>query len=371
MGDLGEADVRADQCVFLRSNSAGGCVSYLRELSGQRVVLLRSGYGGAAAALLRQLAKRAEAEGRCPRLLYDGGGRENPCALCIHNADGRSEGGTADCVTCYVEAEAPYILDARLPGSGEELFSLDACRDNALLRARHEELRQAADAWQRELQRAGRFLRAAAAMKRNMAFVAAETLDPLKIKQFAGKLAARRLPGPNGHVGRESRRFLTNLTGQGLLLRGSCLAGQFPEAVVLEDDMGVAAPLLWDLMRAYALGNGQDVVGCRCLLAPEAPPEHLLFPGIGLACFTANRRHPIAPEGAQRVLAGRFYSREALQAHRNRLRFCRRAMADLLKEAYEAQAAAEEAKAVLDAIYAGALLPGAIERCAKTLSAIP
>ncbi len=357
MGDA--ADLRAEQCVFLRSNSAGGCVSFLRDLSGGRVVLLRSGHGGAAAALLRQLAKRAETSGQKPQLVFEDGGRDRPCALCL------PDGGKG--AVCFLEAETPYILEARLCGGGEEMFSLDACRDNALLRQRREELAQASANWQRELQHAARFLRAAAAMKRNMAVVAAETLDIVKIKQFASRLAARRLPPPNGHVGRENRRFLTGLTGQGLLMRASSLASQFPESVVLEDDTGVAAPLLWDLLRAYALGNGQDVISCPCLLAPEAPPEHLLFPELGLACYTANRRHPIAPEGAQRVLAGRFYARESLQAHRCRLRFCRRALGDLLKEAYQAQTAAEEAKAAMDDIYAAALLPGAIEHSAEQL----
>ncbi|MDR3314528.1 MAG: hypothetical protein LBS96_08770 [Oscillospiraceae bacterium] len=360
----GEADFnRAEQCVFLRSNSAGGCVSFLHALPGDaggRVVLLRSGYGGAAEALLRQLTRRAAALARRPQLLFDGSGREHPCALLIQG-DGGREG------VCFLEAEAPFAIEARLPGGGEEVFSLDACRENALLRERRAELRLAAEAWQRELQHAARFLRAAAAMKRNMAYVTAETLDLAKIKQFASRLAARKFPPPGGHVGRESRRFLTGLTGQGLLLRSSSLASQFSDSVVLEDDTGAVAPLLWDLLRAYALGNGLDVISCPCLLAPEAAPEHLLFPALGLALLTANRRHPIAPEGTQRVLAGRFYAREALQTHRCRLRFCRRALRELLAESYKAQAAAEEAKATLDAIYTPTLRPGAIESCAEQL----
>ncbi|MDR2524587.1 MAG: hypothetical protein LBC83_00090 [Oscillospiraceae bacterium] len=361
--------IRAERCVFARSNSAGGCLTFLRGLPGcgenARVVLLRSGGGGAAEALLRTLAKQADALGGAPQLLFDGFGREHPCALCIPPLRGSES-------ICFLDAEAPYALEAKIPGGGEELFSLDACRQNAQLREKRKELCRAQENRTRELQRAARFLRAAAAMKRNMAVVAAETLDRPKLKRFAAGLADRKLPAPNGHIGHESRRFLTALSGQGILLRGNGLTAEFPNMVVLEDDSGAVAPLLWDILRAYALGSGLDVISCPCLLAPEDAPEHLLIPELGLAFLTANRRHPLAApggaaEGARRILASRFFDRKALQAHGCRLRFCRRALRELLEEAHEAQTAAENAKAALDAIYAPALLPGAIERAAKRL----
>jgi len=210
-------------------------------------------------------------------------------------------------------------------------------------------------------------MRAARAMKKDMAFVVGETLDIPKIERTASRFAARRFPPPSGHIGRENRRFLTAVTGQGLLLRRSGLEAVCTDTVVLEDESGVAAPLLWNLLRAYAMGNGLDVVSCPCLLFPHGEPEHLLVPALGLCCVTANRRHPIDFEGAQRMQAARFFRKEALQAHRCRLRFCRRTMRELLGEAYQAQAAADRLRAQIDGIYAQALLPGAAEAAASVL----
>jgi hypothetical protein len=168
-------------------------------------------------------------------------------------------------------------------------------------------------------------------------------------------------------VGHESRRFLTAVTAQGLLLRRSGLEAIYTDAVVLEDESGVAAPLLWNLLRAYAMGTGLDVISCPCPLFPHGEPEHLLVPSLGLCCVTANRRHPIDFEGAQRMRASRFFRKEALQEHRCRLRFCRRTMRELLGEAYQAQAAADHLRAQIDAVYAEALLPGAAEAAALAL----
>ena len=350
----------AEQCCFLRTNTAEGCITHLSALcpqeEGWRVVLLKSGQGGAADAMLAQLQRLALEAGSPAEIFWDAPGRERRCALRLPNQK-----------LCVLEAGAPYPLEAKLPGAGEELLSLDTCRDNALLRAQREELRTLYSAWQRELLRAGRFMRAARAMKKDMAFVASETLDIPKIERYASRFAARRFPPPGGHIGRENHRFLTAVTGQGLLLRRSGLEAAFTETVVMEDETGVAAPLLWNLLRAYAMGNGLDVVSCPCLLFPHGEPEHLLVPALGLCCVTANRRHPIDFEGAQHMQASRFFRKEALQEHRCRLRFCRRTMRELLGEAYQAQAAADSLRTQIDGIYAETLLPGAAEAAAAAL----
>lgn len=354
------ARTMAEHCCFLRSNTAEGCVSHLPGLcppeDGWRVILLKSGYGGAADALLAELCRLAEAGGSYAESFWDAPGRERRCAMRLPEQK-----------LCLLEADAPYSLEAKLPGAGEEIFSLDSCRNNALLRTQREELQQLRSAWKRELLRAGRFMRAARAMKKDMAFVLSDGLDMPKIERYASRFAARNFPAPTGTIGRESRRFLTSVTGQGLLLRRSGLETACRQTVVLEDEAGVAAPALWNLLRAYAIGNGLDVISCPCVLLPQGEPEHLLVPSLGLCCVTANRRHPIAFEGAQRMQASRFFDKEALQEHRCRLRFCRRTVRELLGEAYQAQAAAEALRVQLDEVYAKALLPGAAQQAAKSI----
>jgi len=354
--------LQSSQSCFFRTNTSEGGISHLPELGlamnesdAPRVVYIKSGYGGAASRLMGEAARIAEERSGAPEVHWDAPGRERRCALRL---PGQS--------LCLIDAEYPYCLDTKLPGAGEELFSLDICRDNAALRGQRETLLQMQNTWRRELMRSARFLKAARAMKKDMSFVAAETLDLPKIERYASRFAARRFPVPNGRVGREARRFLTAVTGQGLLLRRSGLEQEYQSAVIMEDEYGVA-PVLWNLLRGYALGNGIDVVSCPCALFPHGEPEHLLLPGLGLACFTANRRHPIEMNGAQRIQAGRFFDKEALKEHRCRMRFCRRTMRELLAEAYQAQAQAETAHAALDALYAEAELPGAIEEAAKAL----
>jgi hypothetical protein len=345
---------------FLRSNTAEGCVTHLLSLrpadAGWRCVLLKSGHGGAAAALLEALCQLALQTDSPAESFWDAPGRERRCAVRLPARK-----------LCVLDAEVPYALEAKLPGGGEEVLSLDDCRDNALLRAQCKELTRLHAAWLRELTRAARFIKAARAIKRDMAFVASESLDLAKVERFASRFALRHFLPPNGRIGHETRRFLTTITGQGLLLRRSSLEAAYADTVVLEDEYGATAPALWNLVRGYALGNGLNVISCPCSLFPAETPEHLLIPALKLCCVTSNRRHPIHFENARHMQASRFLQKEALRAHRGRLRFCQRTMRELLAEAYAAQAAAAQVKAGMDQIYAQALRPGAVERLAAKL----
>jgi len=353
------AIARAEHCCFLRTNTAQGGVTQLAQLGANgahRVLYIKGGHGGAAAALLAALADYAAEKDTPVESFWDAPGRERRCAVVLPEHR-----------LVVADAEAPWSLEPRIPGAGEELLSLDHCRDNVKLREQRSELLQLATQWQDQLARVAQFMRSARAIKRDMTHVAAETLDLSKIERYASRFAQKYFTPPGGKIGLEQRRFLTAVTGKGLLLRSSVLAETCSQAVILDDENGVAAPLLWELVRSYALGNGVDCISCPCLLDPNGQPEHLIFPQLGLACITSNLRHPIKLENAQHITAARFIEKSALHTHKNRLRFCRRAMRELLAEAYEAQAAADGFRAEIDAIYAEVLIPGAVEKVAKTL----
>lgn len=345
---------------FARSNTAHGCVTFLNEHHKQtddwRIVLIKSGFGGASSALMRTVMESCQSAGEKTSPEWDAPGRERICALRLPERK-----------LLLADAEHPFAADVRLPGAREELFSLDLCRDNAQLRAKREKIHSLHCAWLESINRASRFLRAAKAMKRDIGFAAKDSTDFSKMEHFASRMAHKHLPPPNGCIGEETKRFLTSVSGHGLLLRRSAIPDLCPHIVTMEDDYGIAAPVVWGLMRAYAIGNGLDVIVCPCLLDPFGSPEHLLIPTIGLACITANKRHPIDFDHAQHVQASRFYQKEDLRSHKCRIAFCRRSMRELLAEAYASQAQAEDAKRELDVVYAQATDFACVERMGKKL----
>ncbi|MDR1464316.1 MAG: hypothetical protein LBJ11_03325 [Oscillospiraceae bacterium] len=335
------------QQLFIRTATAQGIASELPTLyhpqEGWRAWLCRGGLGGGTEAFLRRMADLAQTAGRRVECFPDARGGDSLCAVRL-----------PDEKFCFLDADGPGAWDLRCPGACEETVALNVFWHKPILQERRGEILRLMADLHREQARCVRFLKAARAIKRDMAFVAAGCTDAGKVERYAARFAARHFPAPSGRVGLESRRFLTAVTGQGLLLRRAAVLDICPTVFLFEDDCGAAVPGILSILRAYALGNGLDVFQCPCLLDPDGPPEHLLLPQLGLALLSVNRRHPIDLEGAQRVLSSRFLEKEDLRAHRCRLSFCRRTLHELLEEAYEAAAAAERTRASLDEIYAAA-----------------
>ncbi|MDR1734409.1 MAG: hypothetical protein LBR73_05980 [Oscillospiraceae bacterium] len=351
-----------EQSLFIRQNTGEGHISYLPELyqgEDRKAIFVKSGHGLAATVFLRTLSEKLKAGDEPVQIYYDAPGKERICGLWIPGKK-----------TAVLQADPPYAAEAKLPVAAEHTFALDTCFDREQLQNRREELESLHTALTAGQNRVTRFLRAGRAMKRDVRFVAEDTLDRAKVERYASKFASKRLGGPSGKIGREYHAFLTAITGQGLLLRRSSITAACTDIVILDDEYGTTAPLLWNQIRAYALGNGLDVISCPCPLAPKEGPEHLIIPEASVACITANKRHPIEIEGAEKVLSSRFFDKDAMREHRCRINFCRRTMRELLSEAYTAQETADAARKAIDDIYQEALDETAAEALAENAFAL-
>jgi hypothetical protein len=334
-----------EQNLFLRSNTAEGCMTFAADLyaprtAGFRAVLLKSVAGGTATAFMKTLVEKAAAAELTSTVFWEAPGKEKLAAVIFPQPK-----------LVVLDADAPYALEPKLSGAIETVLSFDVCRDAKKLAAVTGTLEELSADATRERERITRFLRASRAMKRDVRFVSEESVDRTKIERYASRFAAKNFPKPVGRVGKESKRFLSSLSGQGLLLRRSGITQTCGKVIIFEDDFGVTAPILLDLIRGYALGNGLDVVSCPCLLDPKNGPEHLIVPAADVACITANKRHPIDVENAEHILAARFMEKDLLRTHRSRLNFCRRTMREMLAEAYAGKDALDKSNAAIDRIY--------------------
>ena len=119
------------------------------------------------------------------------------------------------------------------------------------------------------------------------------------------------------------------------------LAGEF---IVLHDEQGAAAPMALALLREMALERGYSIITCPCPLR-EGVIDHLFIPELRLAFLTGNSWH------RQNVHCTRFLEKGALRGQRARLRFDRRAAAELLELASEAQRQAKASHDELESYY--------------------
>jgi len=79
--------------------------------------------------------------------------------------------------------------------------------------------------------------------------------------------------------------------------------------------------------------------------------DHLFIPELRLTFLTGNSWHPMNLDGRQNVHCTRFLEKGSLRSQRARLRFDRRAAAELLELASEAQRQAKASHDELESYY--------------------
>ena len=106
-------------------------------------------------------------------------------------------------------------------------------------------------------------------------------------------------------------------------------------------------------------------ITCRCAAFPDKI-DHLILPGLGLAFVTSNRWHPM--EGQKRVHCSRFVRQDGMRSAAKRMRFVRRAAADMLAQGAALQAQALETHNRLEDFYRQAVDFGLVDARREALA---
>lgn len=150
----------------------------------------------------------------------------------------------------------------------------------------------------------------------------------------------------SGRSGTEHRRYLTALTGRGFFSCGT--AAGYDRAILLDDPFGGIAAVFMAELRRLILAAGQGCVTCLDPLDPDRIAQ-LLLPEKRLCVITLTSFLPLPtlPEKQRCIHYTRFCDEERLEPHRQKIRFIRRIIRELLLEAESAAAEAVRAKDLL------------------------
>lgn len=333
---------------FLGANTPEGFVSLFDELydpsEDWRAYVIKGGPGTGKSGLMRRVADEMEQAGFTAQRV-----------LC--SSDPASLDGVIfpQLRACIADGTAPHVIEPRFPGAVEELVNLGACWNAEQLRAHADGIRAASLKNSAYHQRCIGFLSAAGSLANDTLRIALECANTDKIAAYTSRFAAREFGAGRGHVGRESRCFLSAITPDGLVMCYDMVAQQCDRVIVLDDAYGAVSSLILERLRSYALAAGLDVTACLCPMSAGKRIEHLIIPSLGLCLFTANRFHPAPEAPLRRIHARRFMDDELMKAHRYRLHFNAKAQAELLAEAIHMLENAKQTHDTLEAFYIPAM----------------
>ena len=270
-----------------------------------------------------------------------------------------------------IDATAPHTVEPAYPGAVQKVVDLHHALDNDYLTAHRGEIVALFRRCSALQEQAGRSIRAASSLLDDSRRLAAPLVNEEKLLGWARRLGSRRLPR-TGHPASESIRLLSAVTPKGRMVFMNTVETLADEYIVLHDEQGAAAPLALALLRQMALERGYSIITCPCPLREDAI-DHLFIPELRLAFLTGNSWHSMDIENLQNVHCTRFLEKGGLRSLRTRLRFDRKAAAELLKMASEAQRQAKASHDELESYYRTAAdfsrLDEIAEQLTKTLFA--
>lgn len=330
---------------FLGALSPTGFFSYFHEayppLADGEVYLLKGGPGCGKSTLLREAAADFLAQGRTVELIH--------CSADPDSLDGVLCGGFA-----AFDATAPHVLEPALPGAYEHTVLTETGLDRARLEPQAGQIAALQAQYRQQMDRATRYVTAAGSLLEDSCRIGQCCLDAGKAKRFAKTLARRYFP-KDGAGAKETVRLLSAVTSDGQIFFRDTVRRMADTIVVLDDEYGAAGKVLMEALRREACATQQEVVVCWCSMAPYEKIDHLLFPALRLAFITSNAHHPAAFDGARVIHAARFMDLDALKLRKQRLRFNKKAVLELLEQAVTIE---KEAKAIhdqLEAVYTKAM----------------
>lgn len=307
---------------FLGANSGEGFCNYFGEIyrprEGDRLYILKGGPGTGKSTFMKELAVWMHQQGQ-------------PCELYFCSSDPRSLDGVLfpQIGTGIVDGTAPHVMEANYLGASERIVNLGGCLDLDALERQRKEILPIYEQNARLHKRAARFLNAASQLVDDSFAADCECSDLEKAEETALRLCQTLLT-PKGRRGNETKRFLSGITPDGLVLFETTLTKFADKILAVEDEYGGAASVIMSTIRQFALEAGYDIITCPCALSPQRKIDHIIVPELGLAFCTANWLLPITVDTQRRIHARRFRDVTKLAQKKQRLRFNRRAVEELL-----------------------------------------
>lgn len=203
---------------------------------------------------------------------------------------------------------------------------------------------------QKKADRCSRFLRAAESLKSELVRLDSQSVDYGKIVAFTLRLWKKNDGEMKGYIGRETKRFVSCITPDGVELNMKAFDSCDKVSVVV-DRTGAVSTRIVDRIRRYALGSGYDVTSFVCSLDGKTV-EHIIIPELRFGVFSSEHYHRLLPKKGRKIFASRFHTQESERV-KNRLGFTFKAYRSLMNEAFESMIGACEEEEKINYLFRG------------------
>lgn len=348
---------------FLGANSAGGFVSLFDGIydprEGWHGYIIKGGPGTGKSGMMRKIGAALEQAGYAPVWIY-----------CSSDSDSLDAVISPELKFFILDGTPPHCMEPRCPGAVENIINLGDYWNTELLAESRDDILAFSSACSDYHAQSDRFIAAAGMLKNDSYRLVQPLVNREKVQSYAKRLALSNFKGKKtSDTGREHAALLSGITPKGVICLEETVESLCGTVYVIEDNYGPVSDLMLHEIKENALRLGVDVISCGCPLFPQQRLEHLIMPECGVAFVTSNYAHGLSLSPTKRINIMRFLDAEELKAHRQRLRFNKRACTELLDEAVLLQRLAKSVHDRLEQYYIRAMDFEAVDRLAERITA--
>ncbi|MGN0666367.1 MAG: ATPase [Huintestinicola sp.] len=247
-----------------------------------------------------------------------------------------------------MDGTSPHCYDPKYPIAVQSIIDLGANLDASVIRSHKDEIISLTDDYSEHHKRCRLCLSAISSVAEDIISAAGEAIDKEKLAGFAQRTAARMLPKTGKRSrGKISYRQLSAVTMDGYK---TYIPSDIKLCQVTDNSITAAAYFMHTLAET-AVTKGFDVIISECMICSEPFCEHIIVPEAGIGFITSNCINNIdIAADVKNITLKRFYCSDILSqtsSIKHRIRFDRKAIAEL---SAEASSALSNAKSVHDRI---------------------
>lgn len=332
---------------FLGSSGRNGffsCFSQLTpKIEGQYTYIIKGGPGTGKSSMMKKIADEIERRDiGCERI------------FCSSDPDSLDAVIFPSLRVSIADGTSPHTLDPEYPGATGEIINLGECWDKNKILENKEKIISITDRYKECHRRCRRFIDSAFSIYGDGEKICRDCVDKERLMRYASRVANRYFKKPSGRIGLEKIRLLDAITPKGYYFLSETVNEMCDTTIIFEDDFGVAASMLINEIRSYALACGFSVISSP-FVGNEKQLRHIIIKELALGFFTCDKlcEPDIIP--TKTVSLRRFYSAAELALHRARLTFSKKASKELMNEAVCALRMAKDEHDLLEACYIDAM----------------
>ena len=333
---------------FLGANTPQGFVSFFDELYNPyencKPYIIKGGPGTGKSTLMKKVLNECLSRGIATEKVY-----------CSSDPDSLDGIIISDLAISIADGTSPHTLEPKFPGACENIINIGAFWDIRKLREKADEIRTLTLENSIHHRRSVKYLAAAGSIAEENIRITSSCIDKDKIDNFALRFSMRELPRKkNSRPGNRKKRFMSALTPKGQVFLDEGIKALASRIIAIDDEYSCVSSMLTDAIGEIAIKNGYDVIFCYCPMKPRMLCEHIIIPEKNLALITVKSAHKTKLEFDRIIHSKRFF-REDIGKHITYLRFNRRLIRELTKEAVASLKEAKSTHDKLEKIYSDAM----------------